>query len=869
MKAAEKSPRKRQIFQDCLASFKTVSTNRQEKKQVSVLELQFYRKMNRVAEHNVLVKKLLKSYGSMRKASLATGVPYKTFHRLCQPPVSRKKESKQVWTDIKSFYTSNLVSHELPAVKCKGRRFLNLTLDECYSLYRDGCVREGKKNVSFSTFCRLKPKEVYKVDQTPDRQCICEQCENFRLVKNQLIKLGVKGVPPHITDCIKKSLCKIDSDDRFDDRNDSLHQMNRDYGKIECITRNCSRCGSSSVQLEILQANPDIDSNPNLIQWNRWIWIKKFPSAKNKTLILRTHQGTRKQLLDIFLSDLDSMSQHVFGANWNYAMFQYIRDNLKPGYLLQVLDFGQNYMNVFQDEPQSKHWDHTQTTIHPIVNFFKQEGESVATVEEHIMITGDKSHDKFAVKTFEEMSLNALKKKGFVPTHIVQFNDNCAGQYKGRGTFQFLSYSDVPKLKMYFGARHGKGPADGAVGRVKAAATRAVKSRQVLIRSALEFYSFCKQKLNNNTSGKFVQEFFYVDTINRDEPITAVTTKSSSTWYSVRSCGIPLVLEAREIGCVCESCILGDGTACPNQAYCPPWKAVDLQTGKPLLDENFKNLQWPLPGSCSNRSATSTNITNESSDRSSNRNDRCINSFPNTSTDRPSLFESVLNAHNTFAELETFVDSLPNNFLKPLKCRLHKFNRMQHTIDEVARFSLPCDCPQNYIPIWTLGDGNCLTQSLSCTAFGTDSRHVELRARIVIEGVINKNRYLDNAYLSVGSSCVRSTGSYTEQYALFSGQHAHGDLQDVIESVYEQEMVEMSQTNTYMGMWQIWQATNVLGRPIKSIFPDRGSQAFRADFNRLCVPYNQRLRNKEPFYIMWTPTVQNGKIQHFVPLLKK
>ena len=42
--------------------------------------------------------------------------------------------------------------------------------------------------------------------------------------------------------------------------------------------------------------------------------------------------------------------------------------------------------------------------------------------------------------------------------------------------FNLVSYSDVPKLKMYFGARHGKGPADGAVGRVKAAAARAVKS---------------------------------------------------------------------------------------------------------------------------------------------------------------------------------------------------------------------------------------------------------------------------------------------------------------------------------------------------------------------------------------------------------
>ena len=421
------------------------------------------------------------------------------------------------------------------------------------------------------------------------------------------------------------------------------------------------------------------------------MWVEKFPGCTTKKMILKTEQGTRKQLLDIFLSDLKSMSQHVFAANWNYAMFQYIRDNLKPGYLLQVLDFGQNYMNIFQDEPQSKHWDHTQTTIHPIVNFFIKEGESVATVEEHIMISSDKLHDKFAVKTFEETSLSALNAKGFVPTHIIQFNDNCSSQYKGKGIFKFVSHSEISKLKMYFRARHGKGPADGAVGRVKAAATRAVKLRQVLIRSAQEFYNFCKEKLNKNTSGTFVQDFFYIDNIKRDERISAVTTKTSSTWFSVRSCGIPLVVEAWEIGCVCESCILGDSSACPNQAYCPPWKAVNLRTRKPLLDENSKNLHWPIPKTCSDRN----NSSSDSNDRLGDRSDRCSDrndSFVATDAER-SEWDSLLNKYHSFADLETYVDSLPRSMLHPLKCRLTKFNRLKHTVDEVATISLPCDHP--------------------------------------------------------------------------------------------------------------------------------------------------------------------------------
>ena len=159
---------------------------------------------------------------------------------------------------------------------------------------------------------------------------------------------------------------------------------------MQCITQNCLNYGVDKVQLKILEQNPNLFEDVNTIQWNRWVWVEKFPGATTKRMILSTKQGTWKDLLEIFLDDLKTLSHHLFSTNWNYAQFQYIRDNLKQGYLLSVLDFGQNYMNVFQDELQCIHWDHTQTTIHPIVNFFIKPGESVVTVEEHIMITNDK-----------------------------------------------------------------------------------------------------------------------------------------------------------------------------------------------------------------------------------------------------------------------------------------------------------------------------------------------------------------------------------------------------------------------------------------------------------------------------------------------
>ena len=91
---------------------------------------------------------------------------------------------------------------------------------------------------------------------------------------------------------------------------------------------------------------------------------------------------------------------------------------------------------------------------------------------------------------------------------------------------------------------------------------------------------------------------------------------------------------------------------------------------------------------------------------------------------------------------------------------------------------------------------------------------------------------------------------------------------DVIESVYDNEMLAMCKPCEYMGMWQIWAATNVLGRPVHSVFPMHGSPAFCSDFNRLCVPFKTQFRKRESVVVMRTPTVLNGRIHHFVPLLK-
>ena len=83
------------------------------------------------------------------------------------------------------------------------------------------------------------------------------------------------------------------------------------------------------------------------------------------------------------------------------------------------------------------------------------------------MISDDHTHNKYAVKQFEEISLNSLQDRGIHIKKILLFCDNCSAHYKSCGVFKFLFSSPMPKFRSYFGERHAKGPADSVIGRVK------------------------------------------------------------------------------------------------------------------------------------------------------------------------------------------------------------------------------------------------------------------------------------------------------------------------------------------------------------------------------------------------------------------
>ncbi len=146
-----------------------------------------------------------------------------------------------------------------------------------------------------------------------------------------------------------------------------------------------------------------------------------------------------------------------------------------------------NLLNIFQDEPSGVHWDHKQTTIFPIVNYYRclrKKCRRLITHEQTFLGPGNLPHDHFAVSEFVARSRREIREMGVKDKDHAFWTDNCKRQFKGKASFLKLSEEMISTTLNFFGPRHGKNPSDGVTGRVKQAARRAHESCETVLQTA-------------------------------------------------------------------------------------------------------------------------------------------------------------------------------------------------------------------------------------------------------------------------------------------------------------------------------------------------------------------------------------------------
>lgn len=324
--------------------------------------------------------------------------------------------------EIEAFYKDVDVSTTVPTSKkvlCGHERYvLNNTLKGVHKSF----IKATGKSVGFSTFAKLKPKNVLTLSLAKFRECLCESCTNVEELLDVISKFArekkISGLPcfANCKELSNATLC--------------------DEVTEECLSRNgCEDCGVKKLD-ELYQPLLALD---DMVTWHRWENVgadgkpaqkkgaKKTERQKETRKFFKAFAGrttSMKELIEQLKEDVSSLSLHLSNASWQYQQFNKCKENLPSDATLMVLDFAENYRTKARNEVQSGHWAYNQVTIHPIVLYRRCVCKALIT-EYDVMVSPDLKHDSQAVKTFVDIVVDGLSPSEPLKV-IYQFTDGCA-----------------------------------------------------------------------------------------------------------------------------------------------------------------------------------------------------------------------------------------------------------------------------------------------------------------------------------------------------------------------------------------------------------------------------------------------------------
>lgn len=883
-------------------------------------------------EATKLSAKLKSEFGSVAQVVANSSEDHMTVYRLLSSPYSRKKAqhsyvrklSDIAKRDVIAAYNDEEVSYDLPDRKYAGLKFMSCTTDEAYEIYVRKCQSDRK--VAPSTFKSLRPDYVRTIQQTPLRGCKCEQCTDLGFLRETLIGKGFKGIPKNHSASIEATWCEFRTSTYKPGKNSvALDEL----PKMECVRRQCSRCGVAKYREKLEALNSALLEENSTVSWKQWEYVEASTNRKsNKTtrkMGLVYYTGTVRELLDKYLESLDEMSFHQFSKLWQLKQFKLCQSNLRHGQVLMVLDFSQNILLYSNPEPQACHWDHQQVTVHPIVVYYRcpDPGCDELVVEELIHITGDRHHDLQAVSFFEESTIQYLLSKGIPLNVLIEFTDNCSQQFKSKNFFFELSVTEFRKIRHYFGSRHAKSASDRAAANFKVFVKKAVLAGKADLRTIDQLVQYATEHYEKNEKHRKIK-IMYHPRIER----TAETDKfkpfnGTQKIHSVRNLGVSSVVEKRDVSCCCNKCQNDEGE-CTFPDYADEWHRFSMVVGGPRkrelhkfpnhweqnqqADTNEEAVTEPSQSPVSDEAVMNDETIAESNqgsddDESVTNNETVTNDeivvelnhqasdSDEPDTDGEAILEPTSTSNATIRntnrkfwldlsnELESARDyeSLRSIVLRkistlpPLELKMKRTMSRSDVIDAVGQKFFPRDGPKSLVPIENEGDGNCLPRALGHLFLSDQDDHVEVRVRIVFEGVANSDLYVSDAYLSRGlpeSSCKGVASSY----CLYSGFANRRYLSEVdIMNIYKKEMLTVRRKGTEMGMWEFHMATQVFSRPIGTVYPEHTNPYVRKHTNRIILPLRECFDILEPVFVMWTPLHLRDKpfqVKHFVPLMK-
>ena len=510
-------------------------------------------------------------YSILNKFSFSKKYLHKKRGKRCfyERKIATKEKDKE---EVSNFLEETVNSTMMPGKKYISKRtekqktVLNKTMKRLHQSYKT----EKKSKMSLSQFKKLRPKHIKTRSKASWVQCLCEKCENLNLKREALEKICTVKFDD-IYKMVNLTLCNKPDDQKWHHK--------------RCIDRECENCGTSKIQKVLIAQAPKHDTD---VHWKVWENVTVKTNSKRKMIVQKT--GKIQELISQTLKELESFSQHIFLAKWQYHQYNELKNNLKEGTVVMTMDFSENYRCENQREIQSAHFGYSQLTLHPIMVNYICPTESCNTVCTLFIdiLSDDLTHDHFSVDTFSDAAIKYLENDQKLKIEkIIECTDGCTSQYKCCSSFLNLSLrsENIPVTRTYFGPHHGKNRCDGEGAVIKSNATKAVQSLETVIQNATDMAEYCKKRFGEkmqHDGNHQSRKFLVINEINRKTNIKANTVKGSRQFFCVKG-QKNKTIEARSLSCFCTACLNASESTCENKSYVEQFKVIKLKTEETVV----------------------------------------------------------------------------------------------------------------------------------------------------------------------------------------------------------------------------------------------------------------------------------------------
>ena len=295
-------------------------------------------------------------------------------------------------------------------------------------------------------------------------------------------------------------------------------------------------------------------------------------NKKARKLRLLDSSVPKEEYILAMAEEFATMYEHSERARIQHQVVRHLRERMSSEECTIQMDFAENWMVSYPEEPQSVYYSKEPVTLHPAVIHYRDVVTGDTKHRSLALVTDDRRHDTGAILAFLRVIARFIRENLPGTVRMLHYvSDSPSSQYRNVSIFSILCkhqqlFDGLAATWTYFEAGHGKGPCDGVGAAAKRNADDAVK-RQQLIQDADDF-----AKQGNRMEGKVVYECVPVPVIvaARDEVLQLVAKKSLDGTMQFHSV-VPVVpsqsVAVRSTSCFDDCCWEG----CVSRRGCPGW----------------------------------------------------------------------------------------------------------------------------------------------------------------------------------------------------------------------------------------------------------------------------------------------------------